>query len=326
MNALIKPRSLKKGDIVGIVAPASPLIEDSQIEFTLTWLDKLGLKVKLGKHIFRRHGDHAGSEKERLDDLQTLWTDPKVAAIFALRGGNSASGLLPLLDFELLKRHPKIFMGFSDITGLLIAIHQKTGLVTFHGPTANQFFESAYTFHYFKKAIFKREPLGLIVDPIPASSWQPQYPPPRVVIAEGQAKGRLTGGSLTLIRQMMGSPYEVETEGKILFIEEVSEDPHCIDRMLTQLLLAGKLQKAAGIVVGESVDCRPGASLRRRFSLNHNLETVLRDRLGKLSVPVVFGLRFGHGNEKFTLPLGVTASLACSHKEVRFRIEEGATL
>jgi muramoyltetrapeptide carboxypeptidase len=326
VEALIKPRSLKKGDLVGIVAPGSPLVEESQIEFIITWLDKLGLKVKLGKHVFRRHGDHAGTDRERLEDLQTLWTDAQTAAIFALRGGNSSVGLLPSIDFELLKRHPKIFMGFSDITGLLIPIHQKTGLVTFHGPTANAFFESAYTFHYFKKAVFKKEPLGLIVDPIPASSWQPQYPPPRVVIGEGQAKGRLIGGSLTLIRQLMGSPYEIETEGRLLFIEEVNEDPHCVDRMLTQLLLAGKLQKAAGILVGECVDCRPGASQRRRFSLNHNLETVLRDRLGKLGIPVVFGLRFGHGSEKFTLPLGVMATLECSHKEVRFRIDEGAVL
>jgi muramoyltetrapeptide carboxypeptidase len=326
VNNLIKPRALKKGDLVGIIAPSSPAAEESHVEFTVSWLDKLGLKVKLGKNLFCQRGDHAGTQQERLDDLHQIWSDPQVAAVFALRGGNSSAGLLPHIDFELLKRHPKIFMGFSDVTALLIAIHQHTDLVVFHGPTAGLFFESAYTFHYFKKAVFKREPLGLIVDPIPANIWQPQYPPTRVVISEGFAKGPLTGGSLTLIRQLMGTPYEIQTEGKILFIEEVGEDPHCVDRMLTQLLLAGKLQKAAGILVGECVDCRPGSSHRRRFNINQSLETVLRDRLGKFGIPIVFGLRFGHGSEKFTLPLGVMATLECSHKDVRFRIDEGATL
>ncbi len=325
VNTLIKPRSLKKGDLVGIVAPASPLDNESNIEYTLSWLGKLGLKVKLGKNIFRRHGDQAGTDQERLEDLHTLWTDPQVAAILALRGGNSSVKLLPHIDFELLKRHPKIFIGGSDITGLLVPIYQKTGLVTFYGPTANSFFDSSYTFHYFKKAIFKREPFGLIVDPIPATIWKPEYPPTRVVISEGLAHGMLTGGCLTLIHQLMGTPYEIETQGKILFIEDINEEPYAIDRMLTQLLLAQKLQNAAGIIVGACLDCRPGVGARR-FNLNHSLDAVLRDRLGNLGIPVVFGLRFGHGQDKLTLPLGVMATLQCRQKDVRFRIDEGATL
>jgi muramoyltetrapeptide carboxypeptidase len=322
---LLKPRCLKRGDVVGVVAPSSPLLEESTIELTINWLDKLGLRVELGRHIFERHGDHAGLDADRVLDFHSMWRNPQIAAIFALRGGNGSVRLLPLLDYELIKRHPKIFIGFSDITGLLIAIHQRTGLITFHGPNAGSFYDSTYTHHYFRKAILSPKPIGLIVDPLP-QSFAPLSPPCRVVISEGEATGMLVGGSLTLIRQTMGTPYEIDTTNKILFIEEYAEDPHCIDRMLTQLLLANKLQRAAGIVVGECFQCRPGESRRRRFYLNHSVDSILRDRLGRLGIPVIYGLRFGHGMDRFTIPLGVRATLKSLKGNVRFSIIESATM
>jgi len=323
---LIKPRALRKGDTVGIVAPSTPPFEPGDLEFTYRWLAKLGLKYKLGKHVHERWGDYAGSDQARLEDLHNLFADRDVAAILPIRGGNGATSLLPDLDFDLIKKNPKLLVGFSDITGLLIPVHQETGLVTFHGPTLGSFYKSSYTYHYYVKALMEPRPIGLITDPRPRESWNPQYPPPRLVICEGRASGRLTGGCLTLIRQLMGTPFAIETEGKLLFLEDLEEEPHNIDRILSQLLLAGKLQKAAGIIVGECADCKPGDSKRNTLKLSYSLEHVLRERLGNLGIPVVYGLRFGHGIDQFTMPLGAMASLEAWSGGVRLKIEESATV
>lgn len=322
---LVKPAVLRKGAIVAIVAPSTPPFEPDDIEFTYKWLTKLGLKYKVGKHVFDRWGDCAGTDQQRLEDFHRAWADPEVDAVLPIRGGNGAARLLPELDFDLIASNPKIFMGYSDITGLLIPIHQRTGLVTFHGPACS-FYKSGYTHHYFQKSLMQTKPIGYITDPDPKEPWKPEYPPTRLVIAEGKARGRLVGGCMTLIRQLNGTPFEIQTAGKIVFLEDVQEEPHSIDRMLTQLLLAGKLKDAAGIAVGECVKCRPGDSGRNALPLSYSVEHVLRERLGGLGIPVVYGLRFGHGTEQFTLPLGVMASLEVSRQGVRFKIEEAATV
>jgi muramoyltetrapeptide carboxypeptidase len=322
---LVKPPVLKKGATVAIIAPSTPPFEPGDIEFTYKWLTKLGLKYKVGKHVFDRWGDCAGSDQNRLEDFHHAWSDPEVDAILPIRGGNGSVRLLPALDFDLIARSPKIFMGYSDITGLLIPIHQRTGLVTFHGPACS-FYKSGYTHHYFQKSLMQTKPVGYVTDPDPKEPWKPEYPSTRLVIAEGKARGRLIGGCMTLIRQLNGTPFEIQTAGRIVFLEDVQEEPHNIDRMLTQLLLAGKLKDAAGIVVGECVKCRPGDSGRNALALSYSLEHVLRDRLGGLGIPVVYGLRFGHGAEQFTLPLGVMAHLDASAQGVRLKIEESATV
>lgn len=323
---LIKPRALKKGDTVGIIAPSTPPFEPGDIEFTYKWLGKLGLKYKVGKHIFESWSDYAGSDEARLEDLHNLFADPEVDAILPIRGGNGAVRLLPAMKFELIKENPKILVGYSDITGLLIPIHQKTGLVTFHGPTAGSFYRSSYTYHYYVKALTRAKPIGVVTDPEASDPWRPQYPPYRLVIAEGVGRGRLIGGCMTLIRQLMGTAYEIDTKGKLVFLEDLTEEPYSIDRMLSQLLLAGKLKDAAGILVGECVDCRPGDSKRNVLPLSYSVESVLRDRLGSLGIPVVYGMRFGHGTDQFTLPIGVMASLHASSGAVRFKIEESGTV
>jgi muramoyltetrapeptide carboxypeptidase len=321
---VIKPPVLKKGDTVGIVAPSSKPFEEGHVEFTYKWLQSPGLKYKVGKHVFDSYSDFAGRDEDRLEDFHAMWADKEVAAVMPIRGGNGSVRLLAKMDFGLIASNPKIFIGYSDITGLLIPIHQRTGLVTFHGPDAGSFFEGAYTYHYFRKAVMSNRPIGVVVDP-PSEMWKPKYPPPRMVITPGKATGILIGGSLTLIRQLMGTPFEIETDGKLLFIEDVGEEPHSVDSMLCQLLLANKLQNCAGIIFGESVDCRPGKSRRHTLSLNFSVERVIRERLGGLGIPVAYGLRFGHGLDKFTLPLGVTATLDVRVNDVRFRIEEAAT-
>lgn len=325
-RTIIKPAHLRKGDMVGLVCPASSPFEQGDIEFTYEWLQKLGLRYKTGTHIFDSYSDMAGRDEDRLRDLHEMWADRDVQAILPLRGGNGSARLLPGLDFELIKKNPKIIIGYSDLTALINAIHQQTGLITFHGPMGGSFFRSSYSYHFFNRALMSNRPLGLIVDPLPSDLWNPRYPPPRMVIAEGRARGPLVGGCLTLIKELMGTPWELETEGKILFLEDLREEPHTIDRILTQLLLAGKLQKAKAIILAEFVACKPGDSKRESFDLNHSVETIFRERLSRLGIPVVYGLRCGHGHDQLTLPIGVTASLEAHRGKVKFKIEESATL
>ncbi|HEY9731754.1 MAG TPA: LD-carboxypeptidase [Drouetiella sp.] len=325
MLPLVKPPRLRTGDTVGIIAPSSPAFEQGHVEYSFSRLKKLGLKYKLGKHVFERYGDLAGRDEARLEDLHAIWSDPEVNMVMPLRGGTGSVRLLPKIDFDLLAAHPKILVGFSDITGLLVPIHQRTGLVTFHGPTLGNFFEADYTYRYFKTALMDEQPIGAVDDP-PEPAFKPKYPPPRMVLRSGKATGQLIGGSLTLIKQMLGTPFEIETAGKIFFIEDVGEEPHSVERMLVQLKMAGKFQQAAGIIVGESVDCKPGESGRKVSPLNDSLESVLWEQLSDLNVPVIYGLRLGHGVEKFTLPLGVMATLdATNADEVRFSVDEVAT-
>ena len=309
---------------MGIIAPSSPTFEAGSLKRTLDWLERLGLKYKLGEHTFESYSSYAGSDQARLEDFHRFFADKSVQAVMPLRGGAGAVRLLPQIDFDLIRENPKIFTGFSDITGLLIPIYQNANLVTFHGPTLNLMYESLYTFNYWQKALMKTTPIGLVTDPAQEDPWGADYPPSRMIIAEGKGQGRLTGGCLTLIRGLMGTPYEMDTKDKIVFIEDVDEEPHAMDRMLTQLVIAGKFKEARGIIVGDCSGCRPHRSKRYSLSLNHALENVLRERLGGLGIPVVYGMKIGHTDDKVTLPLGVKASLVAGKSGVRLKLEEGA--
>lgn len=324
-SPLIKPKKIKAGDTVGVIAPASPPLEPGQVQKAVKWLQSLGLSVKLGKHILKSYGTYAGTDEERLEDLHEQFADNEISAIIPLRGGNGTVRLLPKLDFDLVKKNPKPLIGYSDITGLLLPIYQKTGLVTFHGPTAGNVRHSQYTYDYFVKAVMEESPIGEITHPQQAA-WDESYPPPDVVLAEGKAKGKLVGGCLTLLRQLMGTEFEIDTKDCIVFLEDLQEEPHSIDRMLTQMLLAGKLKDAAGIVVGECIDCRPGDSRRNVLNYNHSIEHVLKDRLSHLGIPVIYGVRFGHTKDKVTLPLGCEATLVASKDKVLFSVNESGVV
>ncbi|MBP2626137.1 MAG: ykfA [Firmicutes bacterium] len=293
----IKPKRLRMGDTIGVIAPASP----GDIELTMAgigWLEKQGFRVELGMTVEQTLGYLAGTDADRAADINVMFASPAIDGIFCLRGGYGTMRLLELLDYECIRTHPKVFLGYSDITALHISIGQRTGLVTFHGPMVSSDMGkglSDYTGDCFFRAITTSEPLGAVINP---SNVEPP-----VFIALGRAQGYLTGGNLSMIANTLGTPYEIDTCGKILCLEEVSEAPYRVDRMLTQLLLAGKLQDAAGIVVAVCEGCDmndpPGFTL----------EEVLRERLGGLNKPVLYKLHFGHTGEKFTLPLGAMAIL-----------------
>lgn len=294
----IKPRRLCPGDTIGVIAPASPGSQELAAA-GMEYLEARGFRVRPGKTVSQELGYLAGQDLARAADLNAMFAAPDIKGILCLRGGYGTMRLLELLDYKLIKKNPKVFVGYSDITALHTSIGQRTGLITFHGPMAASDMGqdvSPYTWEYFLQAVTASEPLGAIVNP-------PLVPAPEFIVP-GAAEGRLAGGNLSLITATLGTPYELDTRGKILCLEDVGEAPYRIDRMLTQLLLAGKLQAAAGIVFDVLADCELEAK-----QPSFTVEEVLRDRLGSLNKPVLINLYFGHTADKATLPLGVKATL-----------------
>ena len=308
----LKPKTLAKGDTIGILAPASGGSAEGA-EQGIEWLKEQGFQVKLGKSVAGQYGFLSASDEVRADDLHQMFSDPHIDAILCLRGGYGSMRLLDRINFHVIGANPKIFIGYSDITALHLAILQRTGLITFHGPMAASDMGNNIP-DYSKDALFQAILSGRAIGRI----LNPTSTPPPVCLSPGTAKGILTGGNLTLITATLGTPYEIDTRGKILFLEEVAEAPYRIDRMLTQLLLAGKLQSAAGIVLDVFAGCDEEAQ-----TVTFRVEEVLRERLGSLTLPVLSGLYFGHTADKATLPLGVTATLDSTAGELV--ITESAT-
>lgn len=295
---IIKPRRLAPGDTVGMVMPASAAPAHDAVAFAREQLEAIGFKVVLGEHAYDRHGYFAGTDAERAADLNRMFADDAIRGIVCYTGGWGSPRILPLLDYELFARKPKVLVGFSDITALLIAIQQRTGLVTFHGPVGSSTF-SAYSVEHFRRVVMTPEPAGLLQMPEKKPSDLVDRVNRIVKLSRGRASGRLTGGNLTMVSALMGTPYEIDTTGAILFLEDVDEEVYRIDRMLTQLALAGKLDAMAGMVFGRCSECEG-----RSFSL----EDVLRDRFAA-GRPAISGHSFGHIENKLTLPLGVMATL-----------------
>lgn len=303
--ALIKPRKLKPGDTVGLITPATPTSDPDKIALAIRTAKYFGLNVKVGKHVGRRSGYFGSPVSERLDDLHAMFRDPEVRGVFAMRGGYGAMHLLDVVDYDLIRRNPKILLGYSDITALHLAFQKKARLVTLHGPTMLSDF-SGYTVEHLKRALFDSRPLGKLTNPPEPHELRPSHALRAVV--PGRASGPLVGGNLTLISTLMGTPYEVETRGKIFLIEDVGEEPYRIDRYLTQMKLAGKFDGCAGVVFGECVECAP-RDYKPSLGSNFSLGEVVDAHLGGLKVPVLAGLTFGHTTDQLTLPLGVNATL-----------------
>lgn len=303
---IIKPSKLNPGDMVGLITPASPLFEAHQVIIeAVEKMKNLGYQVKLGKHIYKKWGYLAGSDEERLEDIHMMFADPQVKAIIAIRGGYGTGRLLKNLNYELIRKNPKIIHGYSDMTSLLIGIHQMTGLVTFHGPVATSTYTD-YTKKYFYKALSQPEPIGEIEDAPYEANLQTSN---RVwTVNGGIGNGRITGGNLTLIAALMGTPYEIDTKDKILFIEEVGEEPQVLDRYLTQLDNAGKLEECNGIVFDRMNSVHPD-DFKSSYYSTLSKEEIIADRLTKYKIPTCIGLSLGHIANKPTLPLGVGCKL-----------------
>jgi muramoyltetrapeptide carboxypeptidase len=241
-----------------------------------------------------------------------MFRDPEVKGVFAIRGGYGASQLLDRIDYDLIRAHPKVFLGYSDITALHLAIQKRAGMVTFHGPVTLSRF-TPYTQTCFRKALFETAPVGRVTNPPDSDPLRPAHT--LRTVRQGRARGPLIGGNLTLVSTTMGTPYEIETSGRILFLEDVDEEPYSIDRMLTQLRLAGKLTAAAGVIFGECQDCRP-RDFKPSYESTLSLGEVVDEILGRLHAPVLSGLTIGHTDDQLTLPLGVMAELDAGSGEL----------
>lgn len=311
-DSLVRPPALRPGDTVGLITPATYVSDPDRLALVERTMKYFGLKMKLGRYVGRRLGYLAGTDQERLEDLHGMFRDPEVKAVFAIRGGYGSARLLDRIDYGLLRSNPKVFLGYSDITALHLAIHKHAGLVTFHGPIVLSEFTD-YTQTFFRRALFEAKPLGRLTNPPEKNQLRPEHP--LRTVRPGRASGRLIGGNLSLICATLGTPFEIETRGRILFIEDVDEQPYALDRMLTQLRLAGKLQAAAAIIFGECSGCRP-RDYRPSFESTLSVGEVIDEILGKFDIPVLSGLTIGHTGDQLTLPLGVPATLDADRGEL----------
>lgn len=299
-----KPLRLRPGDVVGLVEPAGASDEPFQITLAEEAIAALGLRPKRGTAVLARHGYLAGTDQQRAADLNAMFADEQVRAIFAARGGWGSARMLPLLDWPLIRRNPKLVIGFSDITALHLAIAAQAGFVTLHGPNAVSAWSRASVEHF--KAIAFDGATPLLENPsgnedrLVQRRWRTQ------TIGKGKARGRLLGGNLTVLSALVGTPWLPDFSGAILFLEDVDEAEYRIDRMLTQLGQAGVLGKAAGVVFGQCTNCTGTAAGQYG---GFTLSTILDHHLGRLGVPAYQGAWFGHIADQFTLPVGALAEI-----------------
>jgi muramoyltetrapeptide carboxypeptidase len=297
---LVKPKRLKAGDTVALIAPSSGLSAE-QIQKAVENMASLGLKSKLGKYAGELNGFLAGTDAQRVEDIHWAFSDKTIDAVWCLRGGYGLSRILPQIDYRLIKANPKAFIGYSDITALHVAIHQRCGMVTFHGPVATSTL-SDYTKDHVIKTLFN----GLAPDKIELSTDNTTNTSPLYkteVIHPGTARGSLIGGNLSLLTAVAGTPYALkDVKGKILFTEDVGEKPYRIDRMFTQLKQSIDMRTLAGLALGIFSDCdAPEGS--------PTVIEVVKDQFSNLGIPVIYGLSFGHIRDQFTLPLGIEAEM-----------------
>ena len=300
---LVRPRRLEPGMTVGLIAPAGASNNRQQVLHAIDVLKSLGYKVKESKHLYRRTQYLAGTDLERAEDINWAFADPAVDAVFTLHGGYGTMRTLPYLDYEMIRANPKVIIGYSDITGLLLALYARSGLVCFHGPCATSTF-SEYTLAEYKKVV--REPLAPVEIGSPPAVDYPEGQAERanriMTFSPGKARGRLVGGNLSLVSPLVGTPYMPDYEGAILFLEDVNEAFYRLDRLLTHLLLAGILGQVSGIVMGKFTKIPEEGN-------SFNLEEIIEQLLVPLGIPVVRGLMIGHVHDKTTVPLGTMAEL-----------------
>ena len=302
-NSIIKPERLRQGMTIGLVTPASNVPEDEDLHAASDFVRSLGFEVKTSPNLRSRKQYLAGSDRQRADDLNSMFANPEVDAIFCIRGGYGSGRLLRSLDYETIAINPKIIMGYSDITAILNAIHTHTGLLTFHGPIAGDNF-SEYTYNQYNRVLV--EPRQTIqIGEAPNFPVRPGFVD-RVnrltTIVTGSAEGHLIGGNLSLLVTLMGTPYEPNFDGAILFLEDVSEPPYSVDRMLTHLWLTGKLEQLSGIVLGKFTDSEYSGNTL-------SMEQVFRERFEPLELPTLRGLMIGHVEDKTVVPIGARARL-----------------
>ncbi|MET1249657.1 LD-carboxypeptidase [Sporolactobacillus sp. STCC-11] len=299
---MIIPSRLYEGDTIGVISPAGPPNME-HLEVATDWLKQLGFQVRLGKNVAKKYGYLAGPDDDRLDDFHGMFADDSVRAVICSRGGYGTARFADRIDYDLVRSHPKVFWGYSDITYLHTAIRQKTGLVTFHGPMlASDLGDNDVPL--LSKQLFSQlfQPMSLRYD---------EYLSPLTIYQGGTAEGMLVGGNLTLLASSLGTDFEIETKDKLLFIEDIGEAPYRVDSMLNQLRLAGKLDQAAGFIIG---DFHQNQADNGDATLTY--QEVFQTYLGELGKPMVSGFMIGHCAPNFSIPFGVDAMLDADRKQL----------
>ncbi len=297
--ALRKPPRLREGDVVGLVAPASAVTLPAELDRALHWITGMGLVPRPGPHVGDQHGYLAGTDADRASDLNAMFADPDVRAIFAVRGGWGGARVLPLLDWDSIRANPKLLIGYSDTTALHLAIAGRAGFPTLHAPNAASSWQKESWDSLWRIAFAAGTPV------LGGSGVENAVGRPGRTLSAGKARGRLLGGNLTILSTLMGTGWLPDFDGAILFIEDINEEPYRVDRMLQQLSLGGILDRVAGVVFGQCTRCRSTDPDYGGFTL----DDVVDQHLGRLGKPVIAGFDSGHVGNQLCLPVGVKVEL-----------------
>jgi muramoyltetrapeptide carboxypeptidase len=306
---LVKPKRLAPGATIAIVSPASPSPTTNHQVRGIEALERLGYRIVTAQHVNEKHLLFAGTEKVRASDINAAFRDKSVQAIICTRGGCGTAQILPYIDYALIAKNPKILVGYSDITALQVALFNATGLVTFYGPMVATDFGKGSTHYTFNNLFHILTGADHVIE----------LKNPRnkkvITLCPGRAEGQLAGGCLSVVAASLGTEYEIDTKEKILFFEDIDEKPHRIDRYLTHLIQAGKLRQAKGIIFGTFSKCEY-LSRENYYKFGVTILDMIKERIAPLGVPTIYGLQFGHVNNKLTLPFGGQATLDATNQRV----------
>ncbi len=299
LKDLIIPQGINWNSRIGVVAPASPVYNKDQFNDAITTLTDLGFNLKLGNHVQDQRGYLAGTDKDRAEDLMAMFKDEEVDAILCIRGGWGCNRIIDLLDYDVIKSNPKPLIGFSDITSLHNAILSKTGLVSFHGPVGTSDWNEFTKGSFEQVLISKKE--GFYTLPENEDAF---------TIHSGTAEGPILGGNLSVLVAMIGSEYLPDFSNSILFLEDVGEDVYRLDRMITQLKLAGILDTINGFIFGKCTNCDAGSN-------SLTLEEMFNDHIKPLQIPAFSGAMISHESKNVTIPVGLRAHMDSDSKQFR---------
>ena len=293
-----KLNSITNSSTIGIIAPASPESQE-YIDKKISLFQSLGFKIKKGRHLYDSFGYLAGSDKDRANDLNSMFQDKEVNAIVCLRGGYGSIRMAPYLNIKTIKKNPKPFFGYSDITLLLNYIYNKCNFPTFHGPMITSDFNDITTKEYFLKIISNKNKIVYNLNDVCHNNY--------FIWNNKNFKGNIVGGNLSIICSTIGTPYEVKFNRNILLVEDVNENPYSVDRMFSQLISCGKLKKISGILIGNFTNCISNDNTL-------DIKKIIMDKLVPLGIPIIYGLKIGHEYPNITIPIGSTFKFLSNEK------------
>ena len=307
---MIKPKSIKVNSTIGVVSP-SYWLDENVLKNTAKFFTDIGYNIKISKSNSLQWGPFAGTPQERADDLHRMFADPKIDAVMCARGGYGANRVLPLLDYDLIRKNPKIFIGYSDITAYLTSITQKTNLVTFHGPMLTTYKKSWINYNYNLMNMVLTGENNINIEPPESLKTR--------ILKDGTASGPLWGGNMSLLINRLGTSDALNTNGVILFLEDIDEYLYSFERMLVQMRTSGMFDQINGLIIGELEDIRD-----QEVRFGRNTDEIILDICGDLDIPIVSNFPCGHGKYQATLPISITTEINTTKKESPVTITDSA--